>query len=106
MASKSTILNTRDVVEAVQRLDANDITELRVYNSISDNGVTALSNSLIKNTSLTYLNLTTNPIKDEAVLKLSEDELETNKDPYMLQKKKEQLLIWIPMKLLLKATFD
>jgi len=40
-------------------------------------------------------------------LKLIETELDTNKSsiqaPYILQKKKEQLLVWIPMKILRNA---
>jgi len=53
------VLSTNNVVEAVQRLDANDITDLFLVDPITmratvgDEGAKSLSNSLIKNTSLT-----------------------------------------------------
>jgi len=63
MASKSSSLGTGNFVEAVQRLDANDITELSMGGAfIQDKGATSISNSLIKNTSLTHLNLGANSI--------------------------------------------
>jgi len=159
MASKSTHLHTHNMIEALQRLDANDIAALSLFsyaeigesgatsisnslikntslthldlerneispsgatsisntlikntslthldlssNSISDSGAISISNSLIKNTSLTFLDLADNLIKDVSVLKLIKDELTTNKDPCKLQTKKEQLLAWNSMKILL-----
>jgi len=76
MASASTQLYTENFVEAVQRLDANDITALFLLNTktgvkIGDNGATSISNSLIKNTSLTDLNLHYNSIGDKGATSIS-----------------------------------
>jgi len=77
MASKSTSLDpklyTDNVVEAVQRLDANEITELLVWKSggIRDSGATSISNSLIKNTSLTHLDLQYNKFSDSGATSIS-----------------------------------
>jgi len=74
MESKSTKLNTINLSEAIQRLDTNDITELcvgGVYNLIGEKGATKISNSLIKNTSLTHLTLFYNSIHDSGATKIS-----------------------------------
>jgi len=184
MASINTKLVTHNVVEAVHRIDANDVTELymglagiddkgatsishslikntsltHLYlagnsirangatsisnsllkntslthldlagNSVRDNGATSISHSLIKNTSLTHLDLAGNSIRDNGATSISnsltkntslkylyydygptgnlfqsiDTELGTNKDPSQVQKKKEFLLGWVPLKRLL-----
>jgi len=57
----------------------------------------------VKNTTIKHLVLDGNPIKDREVLKLIKDELTINKDPHILRTKKDQLLTWRPMKVLLNS---
>jgi len=60
--------------------------------------------TLFKNTSLKHLCLDGND--GSLGSKLIKHELKTNKDPHKLQTKKERLVAWNPMKILLNASFD
>jgi len=71
-SSKSTKLKTKFEAEALQRLDANDITELDLWHAyFRDEGATSISNALIKNTSLTHLDLGGNRISDFGAISIS-----------------------------------
>jgi len=72
-------------------------------NKISDNGATSISNSLIKNTSLKelYLNSIHEMIENVATLELIYREIEMNGIDTELVKKRNKLLYWLPIKLLL-----
>jgi len=65
-------------------------------NLITELGATSLSNSLIKNTSLKQLELEGNNIEDDVALKLIEQESHTNKDPSKVQKKERANIGLVP----------
>jgi len=69
-------------------------------NDIQDEGATSILKSLLKNITLTDLDLDNNSIGDQ-LLQAIETEINTNKDPLELQKKRTQLLLWKPFKSLL-----